>query len=92
MMPSAPGYKRDLKQEYKTAKKRGDLKRGALRKRARRLLEKKGLVRPHDGKDVDHAQALTKGGSNTPGNLRVVDANDNRSFPRNRDGSMKKNT
>ena len=91
-MPSAPGYVRDLKQEYKTAKARGDLKRGALRKRARRLAVKKGLVRTGDGKDIDHKVALSKGGSNDVSNLRVASASDNRSFPRNKDGSMKKNT
>lgn len=91
-MPSSPGYVRDYKQERKTAKKRGELKDNVLRKRARRLMVKKGLVHPHDGKDIDHAQALNKGGSNTPSNFRVKTASDNRSFPRNPDGSMKKNT
>lgn len=91
-MPSSPNYVRDYKQERKTARKRGELKDNVLRKRARRLMVKKGLVRPHDGKDIDHSQALNKGGSNSTTNLRVKTASDNRSFPRNPDGSMKKNT
>lgn len=66
-------------------------KKRAERDKARRLLAKEGLVHKGDGKDVDHKQALSKGGKNTRSNLRVVDANDNRSYPRNKDGSMKKN-
>lgn len=89
-MPSSKNYIRDLKQEYATQKKRGDVARGKLRKRARRLMLKKGLVKP--GQDVDHRQALTKGGSNDVSNLRATSPHDNRSFPRNRDGSMKRNT
>lgn len=66
-------------------------KKRAERDKARRLLAKEGLVHKGDGKDVDHKQALSKGGKNTRSNLRVVDASDNRSYPRNKDGSMKKN-
>ncbi len=91
-MPSSPSYVRDYKQEVKTAKMRGEDKDGILRKRARRLMKKKGLVKPHDGKDVDHAQSLKKGGSNALSNLRIKSKSDNRSFPRNPDGSMKRNT
>jgi hypothetical protein len=96
MMPSSPNYVRDIKQETKTAKARGEIgghnAPHAKRMRARRLMVKKGLVKPNDGKDVDHATALSKGGSDGAGNLRIKSASDNRSFPRNKDGSMKKNT
>jgi len=92
MMPSSPGYVRDIPQEKRTAKARGDIKRDNLRKKARRLMVKKGLVKPNDGKDVDHKVALGKGGAPLdPKNLRVQTDNNNRSFPRNPDGSMKKN-
>lgn len=92
-MPSSPNYVRDIKQETKTAKARGEMPKNALRKKARRLMVKKGLVKPNDGKDVDHTQALSKGGSAlAPSNLRVTSASDNRGFPRNPNGSMKKNT
>lgn len=64
----------------------------AMRNAARAKLMKLGKVKKGDGKDVDHAQALSKGGSNNPKNLRVKSASDNRSFPRNSDHSMKKNT
>lgn len=88
-MPSSPNYKRDYKQEARTAKARGEDKDNAARKRARYALEKEGVVRPHDGKDVGHKQALSKGGSNDRGNLEVQDRSANRSFSRNKDGSMK---
>ena len=91
-MPSSKNYVRDIEQEYKTqgATPAAKKKRAAQNK-ARRMLTKEGLVHKGDGKDVDHKQALSKGGKNTRSNLRVVDANDNRSYPRNKDGSMKKN-
>jgi hypothetical protein len=92
-MPSSPNYVRDLKQEYATQKKRGDVggsnSPNAERKRLRRLALKKGLVKP--GQDLDHAKALSKGGSNTLSNARAESEHANRSFPRNPDGSMKVN-
>lgn len=68
------------------------IKKRAERNKARREMEKGGLVKKGDGKDVDHKQPLSKGGTNARSNLRVKSASDNRSFPRNPDGSMKKNT
>lgn len=95
-MPSSPGYKRDYKQERKTAIRRGETlgsdSDNAKRKKLRREFEKDGKVHKGDGKDVDHKQALSKGGSNTKRNGRVTTASANRSFPRNKDGSMKSNT
>jgi hypothetical protein len=92
-MPSAPGYKRDLKQEYRTAKARGEVggsdSPNSKRKRARRLAIKKGLVKP--GQDWDHKVALSKGGSNSLKNGRARSPSANRGFPRNPDGSMKRN-
>lgn len=95
-MPSSPGYRRDYDQEYKTAKRRGEVGTGsssdnAKRKRLRRSLEKDGKVRPGDGKDVDHKVMLSKGGSNSKSNARVTTPSANRSFPRNPDGSAKSN-
>ena len=58
------------------------------RNQARSKMEAKGAVRKGDGKDVDHKQALIKGGSNTTSNLRVRDANANRSFKRTRNAGM----
>lgn len=95
-MPSSPGYKRDLKQEYKTAKARGEVGTGhdsenAKRLRLRRQAIAKGIVHKGDGKDLDHTKPLSKGGSNTLANSRVRTPGQNRSFPRNPDGSMKRN-
>jgi 5-methylcytosine-specific restriction endonuclease McrA len=86
-MPSSPSYVRDLKQEYKTAKARGDIPRINARKRARRLMLKKGLVKP--GQDVDHKKPLIKGGSNDTSNLRAASPSANRSFKRTKNAGMK---
>ena len=56
-MPSSKNYVRDYKQEYKTAKKRGEVGTGsgsgnAKRHRLRREMLKLGMVKP--GQDVDH--------------------------------------
>jgi 5-methylcytosine-specific restriction endonuclease McrA len=95
-MPSPPGYVRDYKQEARTARARGEIggsdSPNAKRKRLRRLALKKGMVKTGDGKDLDHKKPLSKGGANTLKNARVVSASENRSFPRNPDGSMKRNT
>ena len=88
-MPSSPNYKRDYAQEKKTSDARGEKPKRAARNRARAVLVGKGMVKP--GQDVDHKVPLSKGGSPTAiSNLRAVSASDNRSFPRNADGSMKK--
>ena len=83
---------RDYKQEWKTAKQRGEGEDNAMRHRARYAMEKAGKVAPNDGKDVGHKTAVGKGGSNTPSNLKVQSKADNRSFSRNADGSMKSET
>lgn len=88
-MPSSPNYVRDYAQEKQTSDARGEKPKRAARNRARRIMVKKGMVKP--GQDVDHKVPLSKGGSATAAsNLRAVSAHNNRSFPRNADGSMKK--
>ena len=64
-------------------------KKRAEQNAARREMEKAGKVHKGDGKDVDHRTPLSKGGSNSSSNLRVVDAGSNRSFLRNSDGSLR---
>jgi hypothetical protein len=64
-------------------------KRRAARNAARAKMMKAGKVKKGDGKDVDHAKPLSKGGTNAAKNLRVRTASNNRSFPRNKDHSVK---
>ncbi len=61
----------------------------AARNKARRMLMKEGVVSKGDGKDVDHKQPLSKGGTTRRSNLKAVPASKNRSFKRNPDHSMK---
>lgn len=77
---------RDYKQEYKTQLARGEHEGRMERQRARRRLDKEGVDRK--GKDVAHVKALSKGGSNKDG-VRLEPPSKNRSFRRNKDGSMK---
>jgi hypothetical protein len=74
--------KRDLKQERKTAKARGETGVGsksgdAQRHRARRKVENERGPIPK-GKEVDHKKTLKSGGSNGRSNLRVRDASANK--------------
>lgn len=66
-------------------------KKRAERNKARRIMERAGMVHKGDGKDVDHRTPLSKGGSTAKGNLRVRAASENRSFSRNSDHTVKKN-
>ena len=77
---------RDWKQEYKTQVARGEHEARMERQRARRAMDKKGVDR--DGKDIAHVVALSKGGRNKDG-VRLQSPSKNRSFKRNKDGSMK---
>lgn len=77
---------RNYKQEYKTQVDRGEHENRMERQRARRAADKKGLNRK--GKDIAHKVALSKGGTNKDGTTLQAPSK-NRSFKRNRDGSMK---
>lgn len=81
---------RDYKQEYANYQgKPEQIANRAKRNAARATMEKKGVVHKGDGKDVGHKHALSKGGSNHTNNLQVETITGNRSFSRNKDGSMK---
>ena len=56
------------------------------------MLMKQGKVSKGDGKDVDHTKPLSKGGTTTPGNLVAISMAANRSFSRNKNGSLKSQT
>lgn len=64
--------KRDYEKEY--ANEGPERKKNrAKRNKARRELEKEGLVHKGDGKVVDHKKPLSKGGGTSRKNLRVKD-------------------
>lgn len=89
-MPYMTNGKRDYKKEVaKYTSKPEVVKKRTEQNAARREMEKAGKVHKGDGKDVDHAKPLSKGGTNDKSNLRVVPASTNRSFSRNSDGSLK---
>lgn len=89
-MPSSPGYRRNYQQETATSNARGEKPKRAERNRARYKMMKLGLVHKGDHLDVDHKKPVSKGGTNARSNLRVETDNENRSFPRKPDGSIKK--
>jgi hypothetical protein len=81
---------RDYKKEYANYQgKPEQIENRAKRNAARATMEKKGLVRKGDGKDVDHRTPIAKGGGNGSGNLRAVPKSQNRSFARTRTAGMK---
>ena len=78
--PDKAAYKLAVdKANLKTPKGRRD---NILRKRARRKMEKKGLAKVGDGKDVDHKISLKNGGSNGDSNLAMMSASKNRAKDR----------
>lgn len=81
--------KRDYKRERELQLKRGEDVGHAKRLRVRREAEATGMVKKHDGKDLDHKKPLSKGGSNKLSNIRVVSKSTNRSFPRTKTGAVK---
>jgi len=64
-------------------------KKRAQRNKARRIMEREGVVHKGDGKDVDHKTPLSKGGTTVRSNLKAEPASKNRSYKRKSDGSMK---
>jgi hypothetical protein len=77
---------RPYKHEYETYQgKPEQIKKRASRNAARAVMEKEGRVHKGDGKDVDHKQPLSKGGSTSRSNLRVKTASANRSYKRRSD-------
>jgi hypothetical protein len=83
---------RPYKKEYEEYHgKPAQKKKRAASNAARRMMTKAGKVHKGDGKDVDHAKPLSKGGTNAVSNLRVKSASANRSYSRNSDHSVKVN-
>ncbi len=85
--------KRDYKKENAKYNSRPDvIKKRSERTVARRQANAAGVTHKGDGKDLDHIKPLSKGGTSAKSNLRVVSASANRSFSRNKDGSLKSQT
>lgn len=86
-MPSSKNYQRNYAEEAateSTARK----KQRTMRVAARRAYEAANGSIP-EGYDLDHRAPLSRGGSNSPSNWRVERSSKNRSYPRNKDGSIK---
>jgi hypothetical protein len=91
--------KRPYKKEYAQQKARGEQPKRNARERARYAMDKLGVDKNgngkadrREGKDIDHITPLSKGGTNSKSNTRVVAPSTNRSFKRNPDRSVKRNT
>lgn len=78
---------RNYRKEYDNYQGTEEQKKNrAQRNKARRQAKAKGLN--VKGKDVAHIKALSKGGTNKDG-VTLQPPSKNRSFKRNKDGSMK---
>lgn len=84
-------YKKELNWEH--TKKKNRVKDRASRNKARAMVAKKNGTTPKKLKgDVGHKKAISKGGTTGLANLFVQSPKANRSFSRNKDGSMKSET
>jgi hypothetical protein len=73
--------KAEMKQHYEEYHGTPEqIKKRSERNKARREMEKKGLVKKGDGMDVDHKKPMRAGGTNAKGNLRVIPASRNRGW------------
>ena len=81
--------KRNYRREYELYQGTpAQLKAQSERHKARRAYEKANGTLP-DNVDVDHVKPMSKGGTNSLGNLRAASKSANRSFARNSDNSIK---
>ena len=77
---------RNYKHEYETYQGTPQQKKNrAKRNAARAEMMRAGRVHKGDGKDVDHKQPLSKGGSTSKANLRVTSVHANRAYKRQKD-------
>lgn len=91
-MPFMTNGKRDYKKElnWEHTKKKNRVKDRAQRNTARATVAKaKGVKATSIKGDVGHKKAISRGGKNGLANLFVQNPTNNRSFARNKDGSMK---
>lgn len=89
-MPYQKNGVRNYREEYDKYHSRPEqIKNRSKRTTARRQANEDGRTSKGDGTNLDHKVPLSKGGSNGKSNLRVVSESQNKSFARNRDGSLK---
>lgn len=92
-MPFMKDGKRDYKRENALYNSKPEqIKNRSERSVARVQSNAAGTTHKGDGKDIDHIKPLSKGGSTAKTNTRVVPASVNRSFSRNADSSVKRNS
>ena len=84
---------RDYKRENEIYKSKPEqIERRVERNKARRRAIKAGKATVGDGTSVEHIKPLSKGGSSSPKNTKIVSFADNSSFDRNSDKSVRTNT
>lgn len=82
--------RRNYRKEYEAYQGKPDqIKKRSQRNQARAMLAKAKGAAAIKGKDVAHAKAISKGGTNSLANLFAEPAAKNRSFHRNGDSSLK---
>ena len=82
--------KRNYRQEYLNYDGTPEVKKKrAQRNKARRIMEREGIVHKGDGLDIDHKKPLSKGGTTVRSNLRAEPATKNRSYKRTAKGAIK---
>ena len=81
---------RPYKKEYEQQVARNEHPLRMDRQEARRTMDAKGISRV--GKDIDHKKPLSKGGTNSASNLRLVKPATNRSFARNSNHTVRTNS
>ncbi len=92
-MPFMKNGKRDYKRENELYNSKPEQRKNrSERTVARNQANADGRTSKGDGKDLDHRVPLSKGGSSNKSNLRPVSRSENRSFSRNKDGSLKSQT
>jgi hypothetical protein len=89
-MPYQKNGVRNYKKEYQAYHSKPEQRANRSKRTvARNQSNAEGRTSKGDGRDLDHKRPLSKGGSNSRSNTRVVSRSSNRSFSRNADGSMK---
>lgn len=89
-MPYMKNGKRDYKRENLLYNSKPEQRKNrSARTIARNATNASGRTSKGDGKDLDHKVPLSKGGSTSLSNTRVISQHTNRSFKRNKNGSMK---